>query len=147
MMSREALYLLGLGWVLSPQGRTPGWYWKNEDGMELWFNTEYAAYTRQQEWDAINQAFKEHPWEMLQAGQDMVNSPPHYNQHNIEVIDIIETYFHDNYHLGNACKYLLRCQYKGHTEEDLQKCIWYINRFMTHDTDPVPELPTVEGNP
>lgn len=61
---------------------------------------------------------------------DMVNSPPHYNQHHIEVIDIIETYFPNNYHLANACKYLLRSGYKGHEIEDLNKLVWYVQRYI-----------------
>lgn len=63
---------------------------------------------------------------------DMVNSPPHYNQHpkGIECIDVIE----DNPFilLGNAMKYLWRVSWggKGNDTEDLEKAIWYIQREL-----------------
>lgn len=60
----------------------------------------------------------------------MVDHPPHYNQGKFEVMDIIEAYFPDNYHLGNATKYLLRSGYKGDEIQDLRKLIWYVNRYI-----------------
>jgi|TARA_R110002124_G_scaffold203195_4_gene369751 hypothetical protein len=64
---------------------------------------------------------------------DNVNSPPHYNQSNIECIDVIreslgsagfQAYCH-----GNAQKYLWRHSYKGNPVEDLDKAIWYMTRL------------------
>ena len=56
-----------------------------------------------------------------------VDNPSHYNQGEIEVIDVIEG-LGVNYHLGNAIKYIARCNHKGSKIEDLRKAIWYINR-------------------
>lgn len=60
---------------------------------------------------------------------NMVEHPPHYNQGNMEAIDIIEA-VGLGYHLSNALKYLIRSPYKGHEEEDLKKAIWYIQRHI-----------------
>jgi hypothetical protein len=58
---------------------------------------------------------------------DNVNHPQHYcqNPKGIETIDFIE---HMPYNLGNAIKYISRCDFKGKFEEDLEKAIWYIKR-------------------
>lgn len=60
---------------------------------------------------------------------DMVNNPSHYNQGNIEVIDAIEDWGL-GFHLGNAIKYIARSKHKGKEKEDLQKAMWYIQRFI-----------------
>lgn len=59
-----------------------------------------------------------------------VNHPSHYTAHpsGIEVIQITE---HMNFCLGNAVKYILRCDHKGKPVEDLQKAIWYLQREIT----------------
>ena len=59
---------------------------------------------------------------------DMVNHPPHYNKGSIEVIDIIEL-LNTPYHIGNAIKYICRSDSKGNEEQDLQKALWYLNRY------------------
>lgn len=56
-----------------------------------------------------------------------VNHPKHYNVGAIEVIDVIEDW-NLNFCLGNAIKYIARCEYKGHKKEDLEKAKWYIER-------------------
>lgn len=58
---------------------------------------------------------------------DMVNHPPHYTKNKFETIDVIEDW-KLSYHLGNAVKYISRCEYKGNKIEDLKKAIWYIKR-------------------
>lgn len=63
-------------------------------------------------------------------GNDPVSHPSHYTDGKIEVIDFIEDK-KLGYHLGNACKYISRCQlkYGGKKRiEDLEKAIWYIKR-------------------
>ena len=57
---------------------------------------------------------------------DPIN-PIHYCSHpsGIEVIQITE---HMGFCLGNAVKYILRCDLKGNAIEDLEKSIWYIKR-------------------
>lgn len=62
--------------------------------------------------------------------EDAINHPTHYNQYKWEVIDVIEEYFKDNYHLGNVFKYIARYKYKGKPVEDLKKASWYLNRYI-----------------
>ena len=61
---------------------------------------------------------------------DPVNHPSHYTD-GIEVIDYIEDQKFP-YHLGNAVKYLSRAGKKDPTKtvEDLEKAVWYINRYI-----------------
>ncbi len=60
---------------------------------------------------------------------DPVNSPSHYTDGKIEVIDFIEDKKLD-YHCGNAIKYIARAGKKDPSKEiqDLQKAVWYLNR-------------------
>lgn len=62
---------------------------------------------------------------------DSVSHPCYYNSGNIEVIDFIEDQ-KLNYHLGSALAYICRAGKKdpSKTVEDLQKAVWYINRFI-----------------
>ena len=53
-------------------------------------------------------------------------TPTHYQGNKFEVIDIIED-FDLNFCLGNAIKYILRCDLKGKPIEDLEKAIFYLN--------------------
>lgn len=63
---------------------------------------------------------------------DPVNHPTHYNNslatcecgRRIECIDVTRHY---NFNIGNAIKYLWRCDLKDNDIEDLRKAIWYIN--------------------
>lgn len=57
---------------------------------------------------------------------DNGNQPVHYKSHpsKIECIDIVK---HMNFNLGNAIKYIWRCEYKGNKIEDLQKAINYLH--------------------
>jgi Protein of unknwon function (DUF3310) len=62
---------------------------------------------------------------------DNVNHPPHYNNspakcecgRRIECIDVTR---HMNFNIGNAIKYLWRCDIKNAPIEDLRKAMWYI---------------------
>lgn len=62
---------------------------------------------------------------------DPVNHPKHYADGNIETIDFIEDK-NLNFHLGNAVKYISRAGKKGKdkTIEDLNKAVWYLNRYI-----------------
>lgn len=64
---------------------------------------------------------------MIEEKKEMVNHPSHYNMGTIEVIDFIEDH-NLNFNLGNAVKYIARCEHKGKKTEDLMKALWYINR-------------------
>lgn len=59
---------------------------------------------------------------------EKVNHPNHYNS-GIEVINYIESW-NFNFNLGNAIKYISRCELKENKEEDLKKAIWYIEREL-----------------
>ena len=58
---------------------------------------------------------------------EAVDHPKHYNTHpsGVECIDVVE---HMGFNLGNAIKYIWRCDHKGKHNEDLEKAIWYIKR-------------------
>ena len=58
---------------------------------------------------------------------DNVNSPTHYNIGKIEVIEAIEDW-KLNFNLGNAIKYIARCEHKENKKQDLEKAKWYIER-------------------
>ena len=60
---------------------------------------------------------------------DLINRPPHYTYGRHEVIDVIEGWGL-GYHLGNAVKYIARCNHKGSKVEDLKKAIWFLEREL-----------------
>jgi hypothetical protein len=64
---------------------------------------------------------------------DPVNHPKHYTTHasGIECIDVTE---HMGFNLGNATKYIWRCDLKKDAIEDLRKAIWYIEREIQRRT-------------
>jgi hypothetical protein len=65
--------------------------------------------------------------------QDSVNHPSHYTSslarcecgRPIECIQIVE---HLPFTIGNAIKYLWRCDLKNDPIEDLKKARWYVDR-------------------
>ena len=58
---------------------------------------------------------------------DPVAHPSHYTAHpsGVECIQITE---HMGFNLGNALKYIWRCDLKRDAIEDLRKAAWYIER-------------------
>lgn len=70
------------------------------------------------------------PERTLGVKADMVDRPPHYNQHpgGIEAIDVLEEI--PNYNLASAMKYLWRVAFGGKwdSDEDLSKALWFIKR-------------------
>lgn len=64
---------------------------------------------------------------------DAVNSPPHYNQGNIECIDAMRSALsveeYRGYCRGACLKYLWRSNHKNGLE-DLKKCAWYLARLI-----------------
>ena len=64
---------------------------------------------------------------------DPVNHPKHYTEHpsGIECIEITE---HMGFNLGNALKYIWRCDLKEDAVEDLCKARWYIDREIAKRT-------------
>lgn len=67
--------------------------------------------------------------------QDPVNHPKHYTDHpsGIECIQITE---HMSFNLGNALKYIWRCDLKKDAIEDLRKARWYIDREIEKRVNP-----------
>ena len=63
------------------------------------------------------------------ARYEAVNSPAHYNQGTIEVIDAIEDWGLD-FNAGNVVKYVARHQHKTEPLEDLKKARWYLDRII-----------------
>ena len=63
---------------------------------------------------------------------DNVNNPSHYNTGTIEVIEVIEDW-KLNFNLGNAIKYIGRCEHKNNKEEDIKKAIWYLERELKNN--------------
>ena len=63
---------------------------------------------------------------------DMVNSPPHYKQGEVECIDGIKSALTEDewrgYCKGNALKYIWRERHKGQGES-LAKAQWYLNKM------------------
>ena len=58
-----------------------------------------------------------------------VNHPSHYmSDGGVEAIEVIDSFFHGNFHLGNVFKYIARAGRKGDYVEDLEKAAWYLQR-------------------
>lgn len=64
--------------------------------------------------------------------EEEVDHPQHYNQ-GIEAIDYIESH-NLNFNLGNAIKYITRCEHKGDKLNDLRKAKWYIEREIERES-------------
>lgn len=62
--------------------------------------------------------------------KEMVDHPEHYASQGIEVIDVIEAFALD-FHRANALKYILRSDRKDNCKQDLEKAIWYLNRYIS----------------
>lgn len=60
---------------------------------------------------------------------DNVNHPAHYTN-DPSGVECIQVTQHRNFCIGNAIKYLWRCDEKGNAIEDLQKARWYINQEL-----------------
>lgn len=67
--------------------------------------------------------------ERVRGASNSVSHPAHYTSHpsGIECIQITE---HMGFNLGNALKYIWRCDLKLDAIEDLEKARWYIEREL-----------------
>lgn len=65
---------------------------------------------------------------------DFIKWPKHYNTGKIQPIEAIEDWKLD-FRLANAVKYIARCEHKGKTKLDLEKAIWYIERYIKIELD------------
>ena len=65
---------------------------------------------------------------------DPVNHPSHYETGGIECFDAIVasqgTEAAKDFCLCNAFKYIWRCKHKGKSLEDVEKAIWYLNKYV-----------------
>jgi len=61
--------------------------------------------------------------------KDIINWPKHYNTGKIQPIDVIEDWELD-FRLANTVKYIQRHKHKGNAKKDLEKAIWYIQRYI-----------------
>ena len=80
---------------------------------------------------------------MRTSPSDPIN-PGHYRSGGMEAIDVIEAFFPDSFHLGNAFKYIARAGKKGDVIEDLKKSVWYIQREIERLEDASKEPSTWE---
>jgi len=82
---------------------------------------------------------------MLDKNKEMINHPSHYKGSKFEVIDIIED-FQLDFCMGNAIKYILRCEKKENQAQDLKKAIWYLNRKINQIEENTDEKQRLLGN-
>lgn len=61
--------------------------------------------------------------------KDEINWPKHYNAGKIQPIDAIESWQLD-FRLANAVKYIVRHKHKENPKKDLEKAVWYIQRYI-----------------
>ena len=93
------------------------------EGYDKWVNR--SIFIREAS-KPLSEAIKE--WVDCKEGEvDVVNQPKHYTEHpsGIECIQVTE---HMGFNLGNAIKYIWRCDLKKDAIEDLKKAKWYIDR-------------------
>ena len=65
----------------------------------------------------------------IPINKEKVDHPAHYNAGKIEVIDFLEDQ-NLGFHLGNVVKYVCRAEHKGNPKQDLEKALWYLNRYL-----------------
>lgn len=70
----------------------------------------------------------------LEAQEDPVNNPSHYNAGTIESIDYIKSFLTKEEYIGflrgNMAKYNHRARYKGKFLEDIEKAQWYSQKLI-----------------
>ena len=63
-----------------------------------------------------------------------VDHPSHYNEGKIECIDaMVETFGKtsvQDFCILNAFKYIWRYKHKGKPKEDIEKAVWYLNKYL-----------------
>ena len=61
--------------------------------------------------------------------KEKVDHPPHYREGRLEAIEVIEDW-KLGFHCGNVVKYIARHTHKGAPREDIEKAIWYLQRYL-----------------
>jgi hypothetical protein len=59
----------------------------------------------------------------------VVDHPGHYNKGEIEAIEVIEDWNLD-FHCGNVVKYIARHKHKKDASKDIEKALWYLERYL-----------------
>lgn len=72
---------------------------------------------------------------------DNVNHPPHYKGSKATCacglpLECIQVTRHQNFNMGNAIKYIWRCDLKGDPIENLEKAVWYLNDEIARRKNP-----------
>ena len=66
----------------------------------------------------------------------LVSSPTHYTVGGYEAIDVIRAKLtpeeFTGYCKGNVLKYIMRANYKGHHNQDVEKAQWYVSELANH---------------
>ncbi len=105
---------------------------KNEDGLhtviEIQEGVENRIITKCENGWTYNNP-EEYITREITSKPNNVEHPKHYTVGSIECIEFIEDQDLP-YHLGNAVKYITRCRFKGNEEEDINKAIWYLERYL-----------------
>lgn len=83
--------------------------------------------------------------------EDMVNKPLHYTVNGVEAIDVLRAKLTPEefrgFCKGNALKYLMRANYKGHEEQDIAKAVFYLKEIDdASTTDRVDEVEVREAD-
>ncbi|AXQ63220.1 hypothetical protein I5G72_gp53 [Mycobacterium phage Collard] len=80
--------------------------------------------------DFIDMSEEPRPIDLDEPADDVVNHPAHYTSHpsGVECITVTE---HMGFNLGNAVKYIWRCDLKRDAIEDLRKARFYIDREIS----------------
>lgn len=70
----------------------------------------------------------------MEAVVNNVDHPSHYNEGKIECIDaMVETFGKtsvQDFCVLNAFKYIWRYKHKGKPKEDIEKAVWYLNKYL-----------------
>ena len=96
-------------------------------------------------WEEVRNAISDIPVKPIPLDNreevDMVNKPPHYTSGRYECLDVMADISSSEEFIGfcwgSAFKYLWRWKRKGDPVENLEKCIFYINRLI----ETVKEMP------
>lgn len=75
---------------------------------------------------------------MIETNHDLGHAPKHYEQACAK-IEPREFLRYLPFQLGNACKYILRYQYKGHPLEDMKKALDYLQWASEAYEEPISE--------
>lgn len=110
----------------------------DKDSKDYFFDSvEWTRPTHEEEYVGTDKRYTEEKEDQaFEELEKKLNSTrpnvSHYLQGQIEPIDFINSHGF-NFNLGNAIKYITRCNHKGTKKEDLQKAIDYINFELERD--------------